>query len=194
MENTQGHNKKDDAELVIRLREGDEKAFECLYYRYSEKLYYFAYRYLNNAEDAEGIVQEIFLKVWIQRQNLDEKQSFNSYLFTIAKNTIFNMHRSRQYEKVYLNYARNMFKELRNRSMEDVEYADLLRYINDLLQQLPPKRRKIFVMSRKLGMTYKDIASELDLSEKTIETHIRLALRTLKSALLKALLFLFFFV
>ncbi|MCF8307466.1 MAG: RNA polymerase sigma-70 factor [Bacteroidales bacterium] len=186
MDDNGEYNKKDDAQLVMQLKRGEEKAFESLYYRYSEKLYYFALRYLNNAEDAEGIVQEIFLKVWIHRQNLDENQSFNSYLFTIARNTIFNLHRSRQYEKVYLNYARNMFKELHNRSMEDIEYADLLRHINDLLLQLPPKRRKIFVMSRKLGMSYKDIARELSLSEKTIETHIRLALRTLKSALFKA--------
>lgn len=172
-----------DQELVKKLREGNEKAFETLFFRYSEKAYYFAYRYFQNQRDSEELVQELFTKIWMNRERLDPEKSFNAYLFTIAKNSIFNVFRNQRYERAYMQYVRYFVDYAHQRSEEDVVFADLMRYIDAVVEEMPEKRRKIFLMSRKEGMSYKAIAAELQVSEKTVETHIRLALQTIKDAL-----------
>lgn len=172
-----------DRDLVKRVQNSDEKAFELLFNRYYEKLYYFAYRYMQNKQDAEGIVQELFTKIWLNRSKLDTEQSFNAYLFTIARNSIFNQFRSQKYRRAYKEYVRHFIDYAHRKSEEDVLYADLLRYIDEVVDTLPEKRRKIFIMSRKQGMAYKDIAAEMQISEKTVETHMRLALQALRAVL-----------
>lgn len=178
---------KSDKQLMSEVRAGSERAYESLFNRYHEKLYYFAMRYLHNKEDAEGVVQEIFLKVWLHRATLDENRSFNAFLHTMARNTIFNMHRKSQYEKVYQNYAKYLLSYTHTRSQDDVVYADLIRYLEEVLKTLPPQRRKVYEMSRIKGMSYKEIAAELSVSEKTVETHIRLSLKTIREAMDKIL-------
>lgn len=185
---------KSDKQLMREVREGSHSAFNVLFRRYHEKLYYFSMRYLNTKEDAEGVVQEIFLKVWLHRAHLDDTKSFNAFLHTMARNTIFNMHRKEQYDKVYRNYAKYLLDYVHTRSHDDVVYADLVRYLEEVLDQLPPQRRRVYDMSRRQGMSYKEIADELNLSEKTVETHIRLSLKTIREALSKILVFLVFYV
>lgn len=184
---------KSDNQLMKEVREGSQAAFEALFYRYHEKLYYFAMRYFNSKEDAEGIVQEIFLKVWTNRENLDERKSFNAFLHTMAKNAIFNINRKYKYETVYQNYARQMLSHVHTKSLDDVIYADLLKHLNEILDELPPKRRKIYELSRIEGLSYKEIAEKMNISEKTVETHIRLSLKTIKEALSKILVLLVLF-
>lgn len=169
--------------LIKKVKANNEIAFEQLFDRYYQKAYYFALRYLKNREDAEGLVQEVFIKVWMNRHRLNPEQSFNAYLFTIARNAIFNIHRSRQYERAYQEFAAYMGDYVDNRSENEVVYSDLLDYLNKIVAQLPPKRQHIYRMSREQGLTYKEIAREMNVSEKTVETHLRLALQTIKKEL-----------
>jgi len=150
-------------------------------------------RYFHSKEDAEGIVQEIFLKVWLNREKLDEQKSFNAFLHTMAKNAIFNINRKHKYETIYQNYAREMLSYVHTKSLDDVIYADLLKHLHEILDELPPKRRRIYELSRFDGLSYKEIAEKLNISEKTVETHIRLSLKTIKEALSKILIFLILF-
>ncbi|MCB2196372.1 MAG: RNA polymerase sigma-70 factor [Bacteroidetes bacterium] len=168
--------------LIDKVKEGDSKAFEELYYIYSERLYYFALRYLKTKEDAEGLVQEIFIRVWENRNGLKRGLSFNAYLFTIAKNTIFNQHRKKVNENAYKEYLKNYIDQHHNKTENDVVLADMKTRIDKSIESLPPQRKLIFQLSRNEGLSYKEIASKLNISEKTVEAHMRLALKTLRAA------------
>lgn len=169
-----------DRPLVLRLKEGDNQAFEKLFHRYHKKVFYFALRYNNSREDAEGVVQDVFIKIWNERKSLKEDLSFNSYVFTITKNHLFNINRKKLNEKAYREYFVHHFTRIDNRPEEDIIYSDLKKKIDDVIEDLPTQRRKIFIMSRREGMSNKEIAEELGLSVRTVEVHISLALKTIK--------------
>ena len=183
------HSINTDDDLIALLKKDDSIAFETLYLRYSEKLYYFAIRYLKSKEDAEGLVQDIFTKIWEIRKNLNSGQSFSSFLFTIAKNTIFNKHRKKLNENAYREHLRNYFDEVYDKTENDIILADMKARIDKSVEKFPPQRKLIYQLSREEGLSYKEIAEQLGISEKTIEAHIRLALKTLRSALSNELLF-----
>lgn len=90
----------DDKFLVIQIREGNSKAFETLYHRYNKMVFYFAIRYFNSVEDAENVVQDVFVKIWKERARLMEDLSFSNYIFTITKNHLFNINRKNQRKKI----------------------------------------------------------------------------------------------
>ena len=171
-----------DGLLIEKVKEGDTKAFEELYYLYSEKLYFFSLRYLKNQQDAEGLVQEIFIKIWENRTSLKKGLSFSSFLFTIARNTIFNQHRKRVNENAYKEYLRIYLDQHHNKTENDIILADMKKRIDASIENLPPQRKLIFRLSRNEGLSYKEIAGKLNISEKTVEAHMRLALKTIRVA------------
>jgi RNA polymerase sigma-70 factor, ECF subfamily len=155
-----------DRQLVSRLKLGDKKAFEEIFRKYREKIYYFAIRYYNSAEDAENVVQDVFIKLWDERENVKEELSLNNYIYTIAKNHLFNIQRKKINEKAYRNYI--------------VEH--LVQSIDKIIDELPAQRKKVFVMGNLEGLSNKEVASALNLSVRTIEVHKSLALQALKKA------------
>lgn len=179
--------------LIEKLKEGDNKAFEELYYKYSEKLFYFSLRYFKNKEDAEGLVQEIFIKVWENRQNLKKGLSFSAFLFTMAKNAIINAHRKKINENTYKVYLRNYIDTHHNKTENDIILADMKKRIDKSIDSLPPQRQLIFKLSRNDGLSYKEISTKLKISEKTVEAHMRLALKTIRAAVKAEILLPLFF-
>jgi len=178
-----------DNDLIEQLKKDDSFAFETLYLRYSSKLYYFAIRYLKSKEEAEGLVQDIFAKIWEIRKTLNSGQSFSSFLFTIAKNSIFNKHRKKLNENAYREHLRNYFDEVYDKTENDIILADMKARIDKSVEKFPPQRKLIYQLSREEGLSYKEISEQLSISEKTIETHMRLALKTLRAALSNEILF-----
>jgi len=178
-----------DFDLLERLKKDDNKAFEILYFKYGSKLYYFAYKYLKTKEDAEGLVQDIFAKIWEIRKKLNSQQSFSSFLFTIAKNSIFNKHRKKLNENAYREHLKIYFDEIYDKTENDIILSDMKKRIDKCVAKFPTKRKEIFVLSREDGLSYKEISEKLNISEKTIESHIRLALKELRAALSNEILF-----
>jgi RNA polymerase sigma-70 factor, ECF subfamily len=168
-----------DKEVVISLKAGDRLAFEKVFFGFADRLYYFAMRYLRNQHDAEELVQEVFVKLWENRGSLNEELSFSGYLYTIARNTIFNQNRKRVNEKVYQDYVKNALQLASTKTEDDLIYADIKNLVDKVVEDLPPQRKLVYKMSRDQGLTYKEIAQELSLSERTVEAHIRLALKTI---------------
>lgn len=175
--------KQEEKELLIRLIGDDSQAFESIYYAYVERVYYFAYRYLGNEDDTEEIVQEVFTKIWENRKNINVEMSFSGYLLTTTRNTIFNEHRKKVNHQAYCS---SLIRYLQ-RSMHNVEreiiYRDLAEVVDKAIAKLPARRQEIFRLGRVQGYSHKEIARKLSISEKTIETHMRLALRDIKSSL-----------
>jgi RNA polymerase sigma-19 factor, ECF subfamily len=169
-----------DRSLVLRLKESDNQAFEKLFNKYNKKVFYFALRYNNSKEDAEGVVQDVFIKIWNERKTLKEDLSFNSYVFTITKNHLFNMNRKKLNEKAYREFFIHHYTRIDNKPEENIIYSDLKQKIDDIIDDLPAQRKKIFIMSRREGLSNKEIAGKLGLSVRTVEVHISLALKTIK--------------
>lgn len=125
----------------------------------------------------------MFVKLWENRKNLDEKLSFSGYLFTIARNTIFNQSRKKVNERAYFDYVKTFITSSSSKTEEDLIYADVKAIVDKVVEELPPQRKRIYKMSREKGLTYREIANELNLSERTVEAHLRLALKTLSKVL-----------
>jgi RNA polymerase sigma-70 factor (ECF subfamily) len=166
--------------LVKEIKEGDHDSFRQIYYKYSEKVYLFAIRYINNIGDAEEIVQEVFSRIWEYRNNLDENRSFNGYVLTITKNIIFNENRKKVNHDVYAQYIINYIQGISNQTENQIIYENVKSIINKEIDNFPPKRKQIFILSRNEGLSYNEIAERLSISRKTVETHLRLALSRLR--------------
>jgi RNA polymerase sigma-70 factor (ECF subfamily) len=173
----------EERELIKRIIKGDCNSFEKIYNIYSDRLFYFAQSYLGNNEASEETVQEIFVKIWEIRKELNPEKSFSSFLFTITKNCIFNKFKKRKHEKTYAEHLRNHMETVYNKTEIDVYLNETKQIIDNVVTKMPPQRQKIFILSREKGLSYKEISEKLNIGEKTIETHIRLALKTVRKAL-----------
>jgi len=169
-----------DYELVKSLKRGDLFAFDKLFSKYSKKLYYFAKGYLGSKEDAEGLVQEVFLMVWNKRKELKEHLSFNAFLYTVTYNAIRKYFRKKAREKKYLDRFLVDYDGKYNKTVTDIEYNNLLELANEAIEKLPEKRKLIFQLSRHKGLSNIEIAKRLDISKKTVENQIHSALKFLR--------------
>lgn len=172
-----------DKELVDALQQGDAGAFDKLFGRYAGRLYSFGLKYLRNKEDAEGLVQGVFLKVWENRKKLKKESSFQSYLFTIAYNDICNIFRRRMTEKQYQGKLALELSENKGKTDDRLDYRSVLEHIDALIDQLPEHQKTVFLKSRKEGLSSKEIAAELNLSSGTVDNYISAALKFIKSRL-----------
>ena len=161
---------KQEKAAIISLKSGDFESFDQLFNKYGKRLYGFAIGYLKSHEDAEELVQDIFVRVWENRSELDENQSFNSYLFTIAKNTILNHFRKKAYQQSYIEYIKQHTKLIHTKTEEDIIYSDLDAQAKKVIDQLPPRRREIFRLSREQGYNNEEIAQRLNISKKTLNS------------------------
>ena len=186
-----------DNELIRKLKKNDIEAFNQIFYTYSSKLYHFAYGYLKSKEDAEEMVQEIFSKIWDKRADIKEEYQFRSYLFSIAFNYIKKYFRSKALVNKYVDHAMPHDLET-EQTQEYVNYASLKLHVDQLVNKMPEKRRTVFFKSRFEGKNSKEIAVEMNISQRTVENHLNQALRFLRQHLkdenLAGLLFFLLFI
>ncbi|MCW3807508.1 RNA polymerase sigma-70 factor [Plebeiibacterium marinum] len=170
--------------LVLRLKEGDEQAFELLYRKYFRRLCAFANKYLHDYEVTQEVVQDVFYTIWEKREHLDADKSILSFLFQSAKNKSIHI---LEHSKV-----KNKYKEVLKYAYSQGDYFDvqdsmlakeLEAKLGEIIESLPEKCRKIFLLSRQEGKKYKEIAEELDISVKTVETQMSRALKVFRTEL-----------
>ena len=170
-------------EALEQLIRGDQDAFTCLYQGYVGRVYHFALTLVKSEEAAENITQEVFIKLWETRERIDSENSFSGYLYTIARNITFNQHRKQVNERVYLDYLSHVFPVSEKKTEQDMELLELQQNIDRCIDGLRPQRKKVFELSRFQGLSHKEISAQLGIAEKTIATHIRLALQDLRKLL-----------
>ena len=176
-------------ELIILLKEGDEKAFTTLYRRYWSKVYNFSRLYLSSILEIEEVVQEVFVKVWESRSLLREDDNFKGFLFVITRNLVFNQFRRSFNENAYKLTVLSSIMPYYNLE-EELTAADLQEFIEKMVKELPPRQQEVFNLSRNAQLTYKEISIRLNISEKTVEYHMGLALKYLRKNLYLLSLFL----
>jgi RNA polymerase sigma-70 factor, ECF subfamily len=160
-------------ELVKLLKKGDVAAFDAIYYKYCKKLQAFVMMYLKQEEDAEGIVQDVFVKIWQLRSRIDAKASFESFLFTIAYNATMSKLRKRMIETKSREYLKSLQQV--SSSMEiidEIQFKELNGKVQNLLKQLTPRQKEIYHLSREEGLTHGEIAQKLNISESTVNNHL----------------------
>lgn len=172
-----------DRQLVKSMRKGDIFAFNELFNKYSQKVYNFSMQHMKNEEDVKDLVQEIFCKIWDIREKIDEKKSFNAFLFTISLNTIRDYFRKQVKNRKLLDKWLEEAESYSESTLESIELASLEKVVGTAVEQLPPKRLIVFKLSRLEGLSNDEIAKRLDIEKKTVENHLNLALRHLRTLL-----------
>lgn len=187
---------KDESLLVQSLIKGNLLAFNTLYKIYSRRLYRFALGYLKSKYEAEELVQEVFTVIWEKRKDLKEELSFKSFLFTIAFNMIRNHFRSKAYLAEYM--KSEMSDDLDMQTSQKIIYDSLYKYIAELVNQLPERRKEIFIKSRFNGLSIAEIAEEMNITHKTVENQLTVALKFIRTNLkrenISYILFFFLFI
>ncbi|WP_375434829.1 RNA polymerase sigma-70 factor [uncultured Hymenobacter sp.] len=168
-----------DVACLAQLRASEPQAFTDLFALYARGLGQFVHGYLKSAADAEEVVQDCFLKVWERRHEFDEGIVFKTYLYTCAYHAVLKQLR-RQRTWVFEDCHQELLVT-DDSSTQQMEYAELEELYQVALAQLPPKRRQVFALSRQAGLSYAGIAQELNISVKSVETQMTLALKFLRT-------------
>jgi RNA polymerase sigma-70 factor, ECF subfamily len=178
-------------QLALRIKLGDEQAFELLYRKFYVRLCAFANKFLNDPEVAQEIVQDVFAKIWEGREEIDPEDSIKSYLFKIAQNLSINNLRRKKVESRYIGIYKLVYiEQMEFSAYESLLAKELEENITKSIAKLPAKCRKIFELSRSEGLKYKEIADTLNISIKTVEAQMSKAFRSLRIELSDYLLLL----
>jgi len=172
---------KDIKNLLDQLSKNDEHAFRQLFHLFSDKVYSFSLSLTRSHLSAEEMVQEVFLKIWINRKSMHEVENFSSYLFIMTKNLVLNsLKRKALEEKAKITLTR----ELDNKhydTEETVIHDDYERLLNEAINHLPHRQRLVYSMCQQEGLHYDEVAERLKISRLTVKTHMQQALKTIKT-------------
>lgn len=175
--------KTPDIELIELLKGGSYAAFEILYERYSQSIYLTAKKFHLSHENAENIVQDVFLKVWEKKNGLKTEYSFFSYLFTIAKNAIFKQLKKKIFVSLKEEYNLKTPLVSPNQTESKLLRDDFKLQYHGTIRKLTPAKKKIFILRYHLGLNNQEIATRLGLSKRTVESHIHQIKLTLREHL-----------
>ena len=174
-----------DYQVVNDLKHGDIKAFDRLFGKYSERLYNFSLKYLKSTDDAEEVVQEVFLYIWEKREGLKPESSFNAYVFTIAYNIIKKHFIKKSRENAFLDDQMYVFLNEENSLDQIIDYKFLLEKVEIIINALPARRKEVFIKRKYEGLPVKQIADELGISPNTVENQLAAAQKQIQQELKK---------
>jgi RNA polymerase sigma-70 factor (ECF subfamily) len=175
----------EDDNLVGRVRSGDKQALALLFDRHYEGLCRFVHSLIGSRLDVDDLVQEIFVKIWINKDHWDPHGSIKSYLFKAAKNQALNYLKSRRAKKSSGSADELVEVTSGMDAVSELEDKELLAALSLAITRLPRKTKIVFKLSREEGMTYSEISEIMGISVKTVEHQIARALKILRKQLLE---------
>ena len=168
---------------IQKLILGDEDAFKIIYDLHSEKVYRLAFHYLKDKDWCQEIVQETFIKLWLNREMLDVDGDIWSYLSLISKRLSLNVIRDISRSTSLTSRLLSNIEEVHNTTEENIYANDLEQIAEKLISKLPRQQQLIYKLSRVDGLSHKEIADQLSISPNTVKNHMVQALKTLKANL-----------
>ena len=177
-----------DYEVLMQLRDGNEKAFSAVFDTYHRYLYVLACRYLMSDSYAEDAVQHTFMRLWEGRETFDYKTGIKNLLFTILKNYILNeiRHNNMALQK---NYELAQFnEELEESFLQNLEDVDFKTHLYKLIEQLPPQKREVCLLKIQQGLTNQEVAEAMNISIPTVKSHYTQVIKLLRSQMDKLLM------
>ncbi len=172
---------------IKKLKEGDHLVFEKIFKHYYNALFFFAGKYIQDEDDAENLVQETFMSLWLNRKNIlsDSESSIRSWLYNTLKNKCLNFLEKDLSRKKYNDYVRTRqmlnISVLKDFEIDDVLFHEVYEILNKALEQMPSQSKAVFEMSRLKGMKNKEIAETLGITVKAVEANMTRALKLLRS-------------
>lgn len=179
-------------QILRNLKEGDIDALESLYTAYSGRVYQFILSMTKSTALSKDLVQDTFLKIWEKRANICTDDNFEGYLFTITRNIVYHHIRRQVLMHNYINQLDDIDSTKAPSIEENIDTQIFEKKILALIQELPPARREIFLLYWKSGLSYKEIAQSLNISDKTVATQVQRSLQFLREKLGSFVFLLFF--
>ena len=174
--------KEENKKLIEKLISGEENAYMILLEKYHRQLNAYAVTLTHEQSLAQDIVQNVFLKTWKSRKKLNPEFSIRNFLYKCVYNEFLNSYQKNKtvvlLNKKYIEYSHEVAVE-----MDDNMMAKMIEIVNKEIKKLPPKCQKVFILSKKEGLTNSEIAEYLNVSIKTVEAQITKAFRILKNEL-----------
>ena len=169
-------------DIIEELTEGNQEAFRTVFKAAYPQVRAFSKGFTKNDTDADDIAQQVFIKLWTKRAILANVRNFETYLYTITKNTVLNHMASQKAFMVDISDVRNLSTE-NTSPLEQIEASDLQLLIDMTVENMPPQRQAVYKLSRVEGLSNDQIAEKLGLQKKTVENHLNLALGEIRKVL-----------
>ncbi|HWW41612.1 RNA polymerase sigma-70 factor [Pedobacter sp.] len=169
-----------DMELTALLKKGDHEAFVEIYNRFKAPLYVHAYNKLRNTEEAKDTIQELFTKLWNNRESLTLTHDLISYLYASVRNRVFRQIERKGLESGYISSIQDTIQNGYNFTDHQVREKQLSAIIEKEIEALPAKMKEVFVLSRKMNLSHKEIAEHLGIAEPTVKKQVNNALKILR--------------
>lgn len=169
----------DEKRVLELLGQGSEFAFIQLYDKYNKQIYLSALKFLDSKEQAEEIVQEVFMDVWLRKEEISSVINIKAFLYAMAKNLVYKVYRQHGYaQKASEEFARNAFTE--NATEELINSLDYEKLLLNAVGSLSETQRQIFMMAKEEGLSHKQIAEKLNLTVLSVKSHMKRALREIR--------------
>ena len=173
--------------LIAELKRGSKKAFDRIYKLYAGRLLAYCVQYTKCREDAEEIVQDVFVALWNSRENIRQEESLRSLLFIMSKHRVINAYRAMLNSPVYEDYVDYQNELSAGEDCHRMEYEQYVGILKSAIRQLPPTQQRVIALSRFSQLSNKEIAERLSLSEQTVKNQLSVGVKALRMLLAKVL-------
>ncbi|MBC6425034.1 MAG: RNA polymerase sigma-70 factor [Ekhidna sp.] len=174
---------ENDLLLFDQVKKNDMSAYEVIFKKYFKELYRFAFSFVRDGKVAEEMAQEVFLYLWEKRLQIEIQTTLKTYLYSAVKNKCLNYIKLELPRQQSISDISEVMLSVSEENKDEGESEQLKKYVKSAIDSLPKKCRQIFILSRNAGMTYEEIAEELNLSKKTVENQMGIALKKLRESL-----------
>lgn len=168
--------------LLVLMADGDRRAFKKVYDKYAKIVFSAAMTYVRDADLAEEVTQEVFVKVWVKRERFQRLEDPENYFFTIARNTVYSHFRKLAIERKTIRTLRAILPETQDDSSWKLESGELTEIIRSAVLRLPPRQQQIYQLASESGLSNDQIAESLHLSRATVKKHLELARRSVRTS------------
>jgi len=172
-----------ESDILRQIAEGDESAFHLLFNEHWQNIYGVAYMLTKSAPMAEDMVQEIFMKLWVKREQLPEVENFRNYLFIVARNHIFNELKKKSTDILFTDHLFEYFHEIRETPEKKLIEKEAEQIIGEIIERLPQQQKMIYRLSREEGLSRNEMADRLGIAPNTVRNHLARALEMIRHEL-----------
>ncbi|KPK82654.1 MAG: hypothetical protein AMS27_14375 [Bacteroides sp. SM23_62_1] len=172
-----------DYDIITRLKKNDLKTLQDLFDAYYKKLVRHSIKFVMKKEIAEEIVQDIFIRIWNNRETLTIEKSIDAYLFASVRNGSINYLKSKYAKIRFVDLDDTGISPLYHTDEDDIITGELLKALHQAIHSLPPRCKVIFNLSRNAGLSNEEIANQLNISKKTVQAQIGIAIQKIKKHL-----------
>jgi RNA polymerase sigma-70 factor (ECF subfamily) len=167
-------------ELLQQLIEGDAEAFRDIYELYQDKIFAFAYKLTKSKENADDIVQEVFIKLWQRREQIKVELNFGAYLKKMTQNQVYDFLKKVSRDRSLQEKIKQKLNALQNKTEEDLLAKELEKAYTEAIENLPQQRKLVYRLSREEDLSYDEIAERLNISRHTVHNQMVSAIRSIR--------------